>query len=423
MSFAQRGAWCVFAMAVVAFSAAGVLAQVQNKEQQVCLAKLNKDGAGVAKAQGKENVSCLKSAGKGKLIGTVQDCLTADLKEKVSRKRDKTTADNVKLCGVAPDFAYVSATAVNDGAQQAEIDLFGDVFGVPAGTAVIDCAADKAGCVCQQKVAKAVEKVIATQLKVFVKCKKDALTSGASSAAAIEACVDDAGVQLSIENDFKQKINRRVVKIQAISLKKCQFVSNAFPNKCDLPAGMALADCLHEQARCRVCQAINDMDGLSVNCDDFDNGALDTTCASGAGPLPTPTDTPVPGVVFQGALPMTTGRFTYQATVGISGADAECAAQYAGTHACLYSELQAAEAAGDLIGAQDTGGNPVASFWAIDPTRPDTDQCTTTIAWDYATAHTGHFADSVTLNNGTGALGSLTSGSLCALQRWVGCCS
>jgi hypothetical protein len=39
-----------------------------------------------------------------------------------------------------------------------------------------------------------------------------------------------------------------------------------------------------------------------------------------------------------------------------------------------------------------------------------------------ATAHTGQFADSVTLNNGTGALGALATGTFCANQRWVGCC-
>jgi hypothetical protein len=84
--------------------------------------------------------------------------------------------------------------------------------------------------------------------------------------------------------------------------------------------------------------------------------------------------------------------------------------------------LLTAEGAGDLVGAQDTGGNSVTDFWAIDPGAFDVDQCTVLVPWDYATAHTGQFADTVALNNGTGALGPLTHDSFCLQQRWVGCC-
>jgi hypothetical protein len=145
---------------------------------------------------------------------------------------------------------------------------------------------------------------------------------------------------------------------------------------------------------------------------------------------PTPTVTSEPdatptaeaNAIFQGALVRSTGRFTYQATVGIDGAEAECAAQYPGTHVCSIDELRDAETAGELTGAADSGGNVVESFWAIDPTRPDVDQCEVTVPWDYATAHTGQFADAVTLDNTTGALGALQEDTLCVQQRWVGCC-
>jgi len=145
---------------------------------------------------------------------------------------------------------------------------------------------------------------------------------------------------------------------------------------------------------------------------------------------PTPTVTSEPeatptaeaNAIFQGALVRSNGRFTYQATVGIDGAEAECAAQYPGTHVCTIGELREAATAGELTGATDTGGNSVASFWAIDPTRADVDQCEVTVPWDYSTAHTGQFADAVTLDNATGALGALQEDTLCGLQRWIGCC-
>jgi hypothetical protein len=139
-------------------------------------------------------------------------------------------------------------------------------------------------------------------------------------------------------------------------------------------------------------------------------------------PEPTATVTAVPAGTFQGALTRTNGRFTYHGVIGIDGANAECDTQFPGSHACTIAELQAAESAGELAGATDTGGTLVMSFWAIDPSRPAVDQCTVTVAWDYATAHTGQFADLVDLDNGSGALSALREDTVCANQRWVGCC-
>ena len=109
---------------------------------------------------------------------------------------------------------------------------------------------------------------------------------------------------------------------------------------------------------------------------------------------PTPTNTVAQAAtptaaandLFQGALVRTNGRFTYQGTIGIDGANAECATQFPGTHACTLAELRTAAAAGDLLGAKDTGGSTVDSFWAIDPSRDDRAQCHTNVPWDYATA-------------------------------------
>ena len=75
--------------------------QPQSKEQEKCINKINSAGAKVAQAQGKENVSCLKNAGKNKLSGTAQDCLTLDPKQKVDKKKDKTLTDLGKFCPVA----------------------------------------------------------------------------------------------------------------------------------------------------------------------------------------------------------------------------------------------------------------------------------------------------------------------------------
>jgi hypothetical protein len=146
----------------------------------------------------------------------------------------------------------------------------------------------------------------------------------------------------------------------------------------------------------------------------------------------TTSTTAEPGTELQGVLPATTGRFNYNLTLGIPGADAACATNFPGTHACTYAELLIAEGAGDLVGITDTTAATVTSFWAIDNAQPAGLQCIDdTIGgsfqnWEYATAHTGTFAQKVNLTNGTGDLGPLLSGAgdgaVCAAASWVGCC-
>jgi hypothetical protein len=198
--------------------------------------------------------------------------------------------------------------------------------------------------------------------------------------------------------------------------------------------GTALGSCLDVQAECRVCQTINDIDSLFVNCDLFDDGSPNASCESGAGPTPTttptpsntatPTETPTidPSQEFLGALPRTSGRFNFMSTIGITGADAECNFRFPGTHACTFAELLNAETQGELVGATDVNGMTVTSFWAIDSTRPDVDQCTVSVPWDYSTAHTGQSADVSTLNNATGDLSPIAEDQNCGSLRWVGCC-
>ena len=131
------------------------------------------------------------------------------------------------------------------------------------------------------------------------------------------------------------------------------------------------------------------------------------------------------GVV--GALTATPGRFNYNATLGLPGANAACSTNFSGAHACTLAELQAAPAS-QLAGLRDTGGNSVASFWAIDPNAPALSQCVDDVLsqlnWEYATAHTASRGERISLTNATGVLGTLQTGVQCNIAgtSWVGCC-
>lgn len=423
---------------LVLASGAGAFAQ-ESTAQQKCLNLLNRDGAAVAKQQGLESVACVKGAAAGKLTGTAQACLTADAKGKVQKKKDKTASDDGKLCTVAPGFGYTGAAATNAGAVQAELDLATDVFGASLDPAIVGCATSKLGCQCQQKVFGDVEKLADKKLAEFLKCKKTTLKNGATSVASLRACVADAGTPGSIAADSKGMIAKALKNVNTDVAKKCDakgVTSGAFPGDCNGLAGTALGSCLDVRVECRVCQAANDMDGLFVNCDLFDDGAANGSCASGTGQTPTPTPGPTPtptphvGAVLAGALTATNGRFNYNLMVGLPGANAACSTNFAGTHACTYAELQSAAAAGDLVGLKDVASNMVTSFWAIDGTQPPLQQCNddslggSGLNWEYATAHTASRGQKVALTNATGVLGALQSGLQCNLSgaSWVGCC-
>jgi hypothetical protein len=153
------------------------------------------------------------------------------------------------------------------------------------------------------------------------------------------------------------------------------------------------------------CQIFDDTESLQ---------ALVESCADDLAELITPP--PPGGVELQGALTATPGRFNYNLTVGLPGANAAC-----------NSKLQIAEAAGDLVGLQDTASMTVTSFWAIDNSQPPLQQCQDDVSsflnWEYATAHTPSRGQKVTLNNGTGTLGVLQSSLQCNFSTaWVGCC-
>jgi len=148
-------------------------------------------------------------------------------------------------------------------------------------------------------------------------------------------------------------------------------------------------------------------------------------------PVTTTTSTtcqpPAAPTVVKGSLTATPGRFNYNATLGLPGANAACNTHFAGSHACTLAELQGAPAS-DLACLKDTVAMTVTSFWAIDPNAAGLSQCIDDVVtnqnWEYGTAHTASRGQRVTLNNATGALGSLETGLQCNISsnNWVACC-
>lgn len=268
---------------------AGSATAQQDKAQQGCINALNAAGAKMAQTQGKEQLTCLKNAGLGKLNEPAQICLTSDAKGKVAKLENKIAATEVKKCATAPTVAYTNAATVVSSAQVGRLDVLADILGPDLDTAAIPCSADKAGCKCQLAVAKAAEKIAATQWKSFNGCKKAGLKAGATTAADVRSCISDALTVGSLAADSKGKLQKLVDKLEGTIAKSCDtpnVTSTAFAEgQCSALTGAALASCIANRIDCRVCQSLNGSDDLSEDCDAYDDGAQNESC--GCSPINT----------------------------------------------------------------------------------------------------------------------------------------
>jgi cysteine-rich repeat protein len=265
-----------FLIVVLAICCAAVRAdaQLQDTDQRTCIKAVNKAGQGVLRAQGRENLNCLKRAGKGQLAGTFDECLSADAKQKVAKAQAKTVSADAKFCDVLPDVAYAGPSETNRAAAYEETRLVAEVVA----SSVLGPADGDNAVRCQATVTKLYEKSATTFMKAFNICVRKALASGPVVEATIEACIGA---------DPNGKIQRAEEKVLATMIKRCNGVllaglnSGAFDGACD-DADVA-ADCspkISEIVRCRTCHAIARMDALpNPNCDLVDNGVGDGSCS------------------------------------------------------------------------------------------------------------------------------------------------
>ncbi len=245
--------------------------------QDLCVNTMNKSGSKVAKTQGKENSSCVKDFGSGKLTGTAQDCLTADRKNKISKATGKTvTLESKKCTGSPPAYGYTGSATTNQSAIDQEVALTTDVFGTPIDNALVSSSTDKAMATCQAVVVKAYEKYGSIYFKDFTICKKTELKDFPDSIQEISDCIGA---------DFKGKFAKIRGKILTMIQKKCAGLDlqTAFPGVCQAQAtsDTGLADCLADRVECRSCEAMVGIDGIPASirpCDLLDNGALDASC-------------------------------------------------------------------------------------------------------------------------------------------------
>ena len=144
---------------------------------------------------------------------------------------------------------------------------------------------------CQQAIAKQAKKCQSRKLKVYNACKKDKLKGKgvpqAQSALDVQvACLQDdpndptTGIpdpKNSIQKDCTDKL------LGAIN-GKCAGadLGDLFQGCVPAPANAAeLQNCVDYMVECEVCLLLNEIDGLTRDCDDFDDGMANGSCTIG----------------------------------------------------------------------------------------------------------------------------------------------
>lgn len=247
---------------VASVLAAGLLlcasasAQVQTAGQRRCIVALNKAGRKVAKAVESDFAKCLSDASRDRLpLGqTVDECLTADARGNVAAAYRKTARLADARCGASPDFGAAVAATVNAG--YTPLRVVQDVFGPTLEDVVAAAKTDKAGARCQKAMARTINKVERMRLKLFGRCVRSGLVSGAiASPEELAACsADDAGSKL---DSLAAKLRRTVAK-------KCGGLDVAalLPGECAAVGADGLVDCVLPRVRVDTCLDVQTANGL-----------------------------------------------------------------------------------------------------------------------------------------------------------------
>ena len=253
-------------------------AQILTKAAATCVNAMNTEGRKVAMAAARLGRQCVDAEARGK-EPDADACIANDAKGAVAKALGKAVAQDAKKCAAAPPFAYADSATRNDAARGEAEALLRDALDGGAGLAVLAQAADKTGAKCQKMVATALDKVVATTLAEFNKCKKKALKTVTGGDELRDQCF---ALLTADRANPKGKIAKAAANLEKQRAKHCATtdLAAAFPGRCAAESGPAFAACLDQRAACRSCRVLDAMDALSASCDLYDDGVANTSCAA-----------------------------------------------------------------------------------------------------------------------------------------------
>ena len=159
---------------------------------------------------------------------------------------------------------------------QKDLDLIHALFGSDLDSGVIVSRSDdKLGSKCQRGIIKEAGKCQSAKLRSYNECKKGGMKDRdepITSPAEFETLCMTPTIL-----DVKGRIDKACTK----GLPKRLTSSCSLPNVDDLIPGCApgvSAACIDQKIECVVCLALNALDGLFRDCDEFDDGVVNGSC-------------------------------------------------------------------------------------------------------------------------------------------------
>jgi len=250
------------------------IAQIQSSDQRKCILSMNSAASKLAKAQGRQIASCLKSATASVLAPAATDACIADPSTKLVKALDKTVTTQNSKCTQVPSFGFAGAAIANEVTIEQGLSLAADVFGEDFGAVVLTPSTDAAGAQCQAAISRRYPRALDATLRAFLDCKKRGLADGT-----ITSTADLADCFSAIDVDARGKIGKSLQKVASDLLKRCDGLpdpSSIFPGRC--ASAPDFLTCLAESVRCRACLQLSATDDLEEDCERFDNGVFDNSC-------------------------------------------------------------------------------------------------------------------------------------------------
>jgi hypothetical protein len=262
-------------------SSPAALAQLP-KDDQKCIDQYNNKLRLVSQTAGKSARKCIKNATKGK-ESNPDTCVVTNTDGKIAGKESKVidlyTSGKCTGAEVIQQGAATGSTAHNGAITDFMHDVFGDPIPQPD---VI--STDKLDAKCLDKAVQRSTQYFTEIVKNHRKCKKDAMNNG--------TVIDETSLTATcgslFDIDTKGKVQKKQDKLNSDVGASCAGTTSAltvlFPGLAANPtctvSANAVATCLSNAARCRVCKALNTADGMNIDCDLFDDGANNSSCGA-----------------------------------------------------------------------------------------------------------------------------------------------
>lgn len=247
---------------------------IETPQQKSCLKGLNAAAAKLVQMQGTVSRTCLITAAGGD-IPDAEACQLADPYNRVDSTRRHTQRVYDRSCRQLPDFGETNVTLINDTCENESVALTTDVFGPDLTAATILTSANAAGASCQSTMFASVEAFLDVKQREFRRCKgtglkRDTITSQTTlnlCLAAVQA--DDRGKSYKARARFASKLADYCTG---------QNLDTAFPGACVGATDFTV--CIEDHINCRLCRILNRVDALSGDCDLFDDGQANASCAN-----------------------------------------------------------------------------------------------------------------------------------------------